>query len=726
MAQTSNNGRRSNKAMALGRPQFRHLRQQVAAGADLVSLNIVHRSPRSPPASGYDSEEDEADQARLCELDNRDWQTDYPDCGEDGETTGQILDSKHGGTAGQMIKSEIEATTEEICHSESAMVDTIATPTAHQQGSGADKKNVGENAVEFKKSTGNVGRRRSATSWVIQTSHTTDFMGNRSNDVVTSFNNPAKASLESLHSASQASHSTPNDFMAHDICEGESQIITGAEKDSQVLHNTDGTPRPIRTLRRRRVLFAGPTKSMSQFYQFEGEPGFSRANFTFEAEIKKAETEDCTKLVSSYDTVQPSGPVVLCYQFFQSVLIGSASPTDGKESTTETTLTAEFPSIKTAMELDTNHNESLVIAMESDDSSLPMEGMDAKHDAKHVSTVFDSTQTPGDFDVIKMQGIIDSQSEKIQDLESRVLGLEREKSLVEEKLKKTEGELASAIELAPFLCTNTQETTIEDQPSPMVPMVADPTSEKGIESLAAVAARTKGIALEDRKKELFDSQGFTEEDLPEPGDAESMSNMLIELAEELDEKMEANSKAETKMPPTRSEWRLQTDLSTEVPDDASTTPPKSEFSGTGKKDPLRRGSPMNTPPEPKTAASQGSGKSSFLTFRKVMTYICIFLAFGAGLAYLNGISFKSPFTRSPNLNIASYSEEATAASQPIYNESSCLSWSNGSSELNDMVSCFPCDELIPELNPELISKALLASSSGSEEIVYKHDLIFSV
>ncbi|KAH6690773.1 hypothetical protein BKA61DRAFT_585006 [Leptodontidium sp. MPI-SDFR-AT-0119] len=202
-----------------------------------------------------------------------------------------------------------------------------------------------------------------------------------------------------------------------------------------------------------------------------------------------------------------------------------------------------------------------------------------------------------------------------------------------------------------------------------------------------------GISLEARKKEIFDSQGFTEEDLLEPGDAELMSNISVELADELDKK-EDNSKPVTSVPPTRTEWRLQDNLSTETLEKSSTTPSKSAIPSTKKMQPLGRDLTMKSPLDSKNAISGGCGKSSFLTFRKVITCVCILLAFGAALTYLNGISFKLPLNMSPNLNTTSYFEAEHSANQPIYVGPFCLTWSNGSSELNDMATSQLLNQLL--------------------------------
>ncbi|KAL5322275.1 hypothetical protein ACEPPN_010247 [Leptodophora sp. 'Broadleaf-Isolate-01'] len=126
--------------------------------------------------------------------------------------------------------------------------------------------------------------------------------------------------------------------------------------------------------------------------------------------------------------------------------------------------------MNTLMEPNAHEKEALEITGAAYDLFLLVEVTNADKDANFALMVSGSTQTYGDLDVIT-QKAGDSQSAKILKLESGMLGLEREKALVEEKLKKTEEQLASATQVPPMPSNNTRNTDANDKPNYALPVV---------------------------------------------------------------------------------------------------------------------------------------------------------------------------------------------------------------------------------------------------------------
>ncbi|PVH79044.1 hypothetical protein DL98DRAFT_533399 [Cadophora sp. DSE1049] len=291
--------------------------------------------------------------------------------------------------------------------------------------------------------------------------------------------------------------------------------------------------------------------------------------------------------------------------------------------------------------------------------------------------VVDSTTPADDVAVFEEPVVDDGVSAEVQKLRMKIQALEQDKLDMAEKMKRMEDQLIAATSLQ-----NTEEISDANAESPLIS--SPPEEKSGAEPLASVFARTADMPREDRKKALFESQRFTKEDLPEEGDAEFAANVLEIFAQEFDEKRKIESLPEPPVPVTRTAWRAQNGLT--------------------------RGPQPPSPP---------AAKPSIFSYKKFIGFLCLLLAFGTALIYpYGGHSFKFLFNTSPNYNLTTSIETLNTANEPVYNEPTCLTWSNGSSELNDMVTCFACEEPVAD-SPSM-------TTQERQEIVYKHNPLFPV
>ncbi|KAH7348878.1 hypothetical protein BKA65DRAFT_550945 [Rhexocercosporidium sp. MPI-PUGE-AT-0058] len=449
-----------------------------------------------------------------------------------------------------------------------------------------------------------------------------------------------KDNVETVVKSQGTSEGSENDMRTetHDF-KNASEAPDKTNKMNLIFHAVDGKVRPICTLRKLRVTPAIPSTPVSQYFKFENEPGFSRTDFTFEVDLKKAETQQNTRFTSTPTTVQsprwvttpssvarglassrilvgneiagfaaynqklfnervtaieerkqkepnitaahaasafvtnagetdnPSSAQSSNHHSCRPVLVDSASVTDGEESSFQALAIIESPSMKTMMEIHVDESQGLGLTNDLDKSYLPPEIL------------------PGQWKTLT-QGkprISENQSTRILDLESRILDLESDKTAFEEKLKEIKKQLASIIIIPP-------------KPSNSTPMIYE-------DNKADVELKNNEQAFGGRKKALFDSQGFAEDNLLEDGDAELMCEILADLAAEIDENLKSNARQETTEPPTRSGWRLANNLTTQNTASSPKSQSKCFIHGNGVTQQLNQGIINNSPPNSKDVAS---------------------------------------------------------------------------------------------------------------------------
>ncbi|KAH7416720.1 hypothetical protein BKA64DRAFT_636115 [Cadophora sp. MPI-SDFR-AT-0126] len=313
--------------------------------------------------------------------------------------------------------------------------------------------------------------------------------------------------------------------------------------------------------------------------------------------------------------------------------------------------------------------------------------MEVKNDENLDMMVGGSTPPVEDLALVAEPVAGAGSSAEAEELMMRIRALEQEKLDMRKELKRLEEVLAAATSVEVEDFEELPKLNISETPPPS-PSIASPLAEEPqAEPLASVFARTADMPSDERKIELFNSQHFTEAELSEEGDIESMANLLQSLAEEFDAQREAESQSKPTPPLTRTAWREKNGLTK----------------------------------QPAPAPRSSNTASSRLTFswKKLFTFLCFFMVFRTVCFSAGVCPLHIPFTTTPNPAVITTSiEPLTTSNEPIFNEPTCPTWSNGSSELNDMITCFACDEPIPEF-PEI-------SIIDNHEIVHKHDPLFPV
>lgn len=305
-------------------------------------------------------------------------------------------------------------------------------------------------------------------------------------------------------------------------------------------------------------------------------------------------------------------------------------------------------------------------------------GMMVKGEEDLEVMVAGSAPLPGDLAQVTEPVTTDGESAEVRELKMKIQALEQEKLEMAKEI-----EDLSQLVAETSLHTTTREIYVYPPSSPSISSQDEETG--GAEPLSSVFARMAGMAPEERKKTLFESQKFTEGDLPEEGDAEFMANILLSQAEEFDARKVLESLPEPAVPLTRTAWRAENGLKRNA-----------------------------QPPAP-------AAQTDF-NYMKLISFILLHVAVVLSLIYqYRGGSLKFPYGFSSNPFLKTSLDIFNPSSQPIVvNAPTCLTWSNGSSELNDMVTCFACDEPIPE------PASRSTPESHRRQKVYKHDPVFPV
>ncbi|KAK0118558.1 hypothetical protein ONS95_007445 [Cadophora gregata] len=323
--------------------------------------------------------------------------------------------------------------------------------------------------------------------------------------------------------------------------------------------------------------------------------------------------------------------------------------------------------------------------------------MEVKKDENPSLMFLDLPPVPNDL------GKVTGLSAEVEELMKTIRTLEEEKSDLAEELRRPEEQLAAARK-ARLDCA--EEVSLS-QPD---------TAEKNSDKISESQSNPSLLSSPEQptylptcvRKKLFNSQLFKAEDLPKERDAEFMADILQSLAEEFDaaENVESQPQpqAEPSPPLTRTAWRAQNGLK-----------------------------PKPTPYEPICKYS-----TSIFNYTKILGLIFSLLVFRSFWFPFEGYSFdfdlRAPFFTTTATSLNPYDLTTSIANfinitEAVYNEPTCLTWSNGSSELNDMITCFACDEPVPEppFVPEIEEEEEEKEEKEEQyEIVYKHDPLYPV